>query len=136
MALDGLALGRGVRNDELERAVAVRHSELGASGAVACGVRQRLLDDPVRSLVDGARQRPRLAVHALLDAKAGLGVPLHEPVERGEADRRIDRAVAVFAQDSDHPVDLVHGLARHGLEGLERGARLRRILVGEQTSGA
>ena len=54
----------GVGDGELERAGAERDVDLGAAVAVAGGVRQRLLQDPVGAAVDAGRERTPVAVDA------------------------------------------------------------------------
>src|SRR6185312_575795 len=112
-----------VRDVEPEPRLAVVDRHGGVAAAVAGGVREGLLQDPVRRLVEARRERPREALDADVDRDAGRAVPLDERVKRAEPGRRLDRLVGrVLAQPAHQLVDLADGLAGDVLDRRERRA--------------
>ena len=105
---------------------------------VAGGVRQSLLEDPVRRPVDCGCEVPATAIELDDDGEPGRAVARGEGLERGETRRGLDRTAvggAVLTENADELVDLAQGLAGDFLDRLKRGSRPRRILLLQQACG-
>ena len=92
--------------------------DVRAAAAVTGRVGQRLLEDPVRGLVDGAGQRPRRAARSSVTARPAAVVGDKRP-QRGEAGRR-RLGGRRLAQACSDLVDLADRLARELLDRLQR----------------
>ena len=104
-------------------------------------VRQRLLEDAVRRLVDARSERPPRAGRGELDGEAGRAVALDQGREAGQAERRLDvpavlRRQVALAKRADELVDLGQGLPRDLLDRLERRPRALRVALAEQPGRA
>jgi hypothetical protein len=104
------------------------------------GVRKRLLENPVGSLVDAWSEVSRGAIHVDCHLEAGRPMALRQGVECGQAQRRFHlprrlwRAIVV-TQDADELVDFLHGLARDLFDRFQGRSSARRILLAQEAGG-
>jgi hypothetical protein len=104
---------------------------------VQCGIRERLLEDPVGGLVSRRCERAGRAVDLDGDREPGGAVALGKGVERGETGRRLHPVGGtVFAQRPDELVDFADRVACDRLDRLERFTRAPRVVLLQKPSGA
>ena len=134
VARDRLSAGRTraeVPDAHAERLVAVQQVDLDVrTRSVAPGIRQRLLDDPVRGQVDAQREPPDIP--APRDADIGSRRPrlVDQIVEVAEPGlgRPVGLAAGVFAKHAEQPAGLGERLARRRGDRFEPAAGVAREL--------
>src|SRR5215831_2162868 len=126
------AVARGrIRDRDLDLPWLEANTYLCAAVAVAGGVSERLLQDPVDSPGDAGRERPRLAAEVHGDGQPSRPVALDELLE-GVRTRCGKLRLVPLAQRPHQPVDLADSAARDLLDGGDRAAGPGRIALTQQ----